>query len=302
MARALAGVVPIAHTPFCDDDSIDYASLERQIDWAFECGAQGCATGMVSELLRLTFYERLELTGRLVELVHGRGVLVASVGAESTRQALEYARHAADSGCDAIMAIPPIATRLPPRAVLEYFTQLAAHVDLPLVVQDASAYVGREIGVEVCVALLDQFGAERILFKPEASPIGSHLSALRDASGGRARIFDGSGGIALVDSYHRGIVGTMPGMEFLPAVIALWEALEHGQQDRAYRIHAPLSALVAFQMQAGLDGFLAVEKFVLASRGLFASDRRRAPFAWSLDEESRCELDRLLIRLDDLLR
>ncbi len=37
----IAGVLPIAHTPFLASDDIDYASLERQIDWAFQVGAQG---------------------------------------------------------------------------------------------------------------------------------------------------------------------------------------------------------------------------------------------------------------------
>ena len=53
--EAIRGVLPIAHTPFQDDDSIDFESLRRQVDWAFATGADGYATGMVSELLRLTF-------------------------------------------------------------------------------------------------------------------------------------------------------------------------------------------------------------------------------------------------------
>ena len=47
------------------------------------------------------------------------------------------------------------------------------------------------------------------------------------------------------------------------------------------------------------DGFLAVEKYVLHQRGIFTTDRRREPHAWSLDGETRAELDRLLAKLDD---
>jgi 4-hydroxy-tetrahydrodipicolinate synthase len=47
------------------------------------------------------------------------------------------------------------------------------------------------------------------------------------------------------------------------------------------------------QLQAGLDGFLAIEKYLLRRQGLFATDRRRHPYAWSLDEETRLEIDRL---------
>lgn len=301
MTKTLAGVLPIVHTPFLADDSIDTASLRREIDWALGVGAEGLCTGMVSELLRLTFRERLELTAAIAEMNAGRGVVVAGVGAESTKQALEYARAAQAAGWDALMAIPPVSTALPGDQLLEYFATLAESVDLPLIVQDASGYVGRPIPLEVCVQLLDRFGAEKILFKPEANPTGPRLTALREASGGRARIFDGSGGLALVDCYRRGIVGTMPGMEFLPGVVGLWNALQRRDERAVYRLYLPICALVSLQLQAGLDGFLAVEKYILAKLGLFASDTRRKPYAWELDEETTLELERLLEQLDAAL-
>jgi 4-hydroxy-tetrahydrodipicolinate synthase len=301
MGKAIQGVLPIVHTPFLDDDTIDGESLRREIDWAFAQGADGICTGMVSELLRLTFRERVELTSQLVELAARRGVVVAGVGAESTKQALEYAREAEQAGCDAMMAIPPVSTRLPDAQLLEYFTTLAERIDLPLIVQDASSYVGQQIPLDVCLTLLDRFGAEKILFKPEANPIGPRLSALRDATRGRACVFDGSGGIALVDSFRRGIVGTMPGMEFLPGIVALWNALVRGDEQAVYRLYLPICALVNLQLQAGLDGFLAIEKYVLMKRGVFATAHRRKPYSWDMDEETRQEFERLLALLDAAL-
>src|SRR5688500_4001357 len=92
MPIELHGVLPIIQTPFLNNDDIDYATLRREIDWAYDQGADGLGTGMVSELLRLTSAERIELTHRLAEFNAGRGSLFMSVGAESTKQALEYAR------------------------------------------------------------------------------------------------------------------------------------------------------------------------------------------------------------------
>jgi len=299
---SIAGVLPIAHTPFLDDDSIDEESLARQIDWAFEQGARGYCTGMVSELLRLTADERVHLTQLLGSLKQGRGVFIAGIGAESTKQALLFGEAAQAAGADAVMAIPPTTSALGEAELAAYFTALAEGITLPLIIQDASSYVGQMIPLSLCVELLDRFGPDKILFKPEANPIGPNLSALRDATGGRARIFEGSGGIALVDSFRRGITGTMPGMEFLPGIVALWRALRQGDEEAAYRIYFPICALVSLQLQAGLDGFLAVEKYVLHRRGLFRTDRRRRPYAWTMDDETQRELDRLLDRLDAVLK
>lgn len=298
MPQPISGVLPVVHTPLRDDDTIDFESVERLVDWAFAQSADGYCTGMVSELLRLTCDERLELTRRLGEMNRGRGAVVIGIGAESTKQAIQYARCAEESGCDAVMAIPPISSALPSHAVLQYFSDLADAVSLPLIVQDASGYVGQEIPLAVSNELLRRYGEDKILFKPEASPIGPKLSELRDATGGKAKILEGSGGFALVDSYRRGIVGTIPGMEFLPAIVKLWDALGRGDEATIYRIYLPLCALVSLQLQAGLDGFLAVEKYLLNQYGLFPTTNRRQPYGWSMDEETRQELDRLCELLD----
>lgn len=301
MKRPIAGILPIAHTPFDAEDRIDYASLRRQIDWAFALGADGFCLAMVSELLRLTCEERLELTERYVELNAGRGVVVISVGAESTAQALRYARAAEQAGADAVMAIPPISASLPVSETVAYYRALADAIGLPVIVQDASGYVGRPIPISACVELIERYGPDKIQFKPEGAPIGPNLSALRDQSGGRARIFEGSGGILLIDSFRRGIVGTMPGMDLLDGIVALWRALQRGDDAAAYRIYFPICALVALQMQAGLDGFLAIEKYILRRRNLFATERRRRPLAWELDAETATEVDRLLGQLQSVL-
>jgi 4-hydroxy-tetrahydrodipicolinate synthase len=249
----------------------------------------------------LTAGERIELNRRIVELTAGRGVVVASVGGESIRQAVEFARGAVDAGCSAVMAIPPVSTPLPDAALWQYFSSLAEAVDAPLVVQDASSYVGKSISTAFYVSLLEEYGAEKILFKPEGSPVGPNISDLRDASGGRARMFDGSGGMLLIDAYRRGVVGTMPGVDLLDGIVTVWRSLERGDEAVAYRVYFPICGLVALQMQAGLDGFLAVEKYIMVRRKIFSSDRRRQPNAWNLDAETRLEIDRLLEMLSDAL-
>ena len=233
----IRGVLPIVHTPFDANDQIDWESLEREIDWAFQSGADGCCTGMVSELLRLSDQERCDLTQRLPELVNGRGVVVASVGAEDIDQTVQNARQAETAGCDAVMAIPPTAGELSDQQTLAFYAALASAIEIPVIVQDASAYVGRAIDLQVYVQLLNQFGPERIFFKPEAMPLGTNLSRLRDVTERKARVFEGSGGISLIDSFRRGIAGTMPGMEFLPTIVAIWKALHADDDETAYRLY-----------------------------------------------------------------
>lgn len=287
---AVSGVLPVFQMPYHEDESIDFATLEREIDWLIEQGADGVVMAMVSETLRLTDAERRTVAECVCKKVGTRGSVVISVSAESSFAACEHARHAAAAGATALMAIPPVSVAVGEDALRRYYERILAATGLPLVVQDASGYVGRPMSIQFQANLLRDF-PERVLFKPEATPIGPRLSALRDATNGRARILEGSGGVALVDSFRRGVVGTMPGAEILQAIIALWRALKAGNDQRAYELSLPISSLVA--VQNSLDAFLAVEKYLLHRQGIFKNRVIRGPTGFNLDEETRREVDRL---------
>lgn len=294
MPTQLAGVLPVFQTPFHDDESIDFETLGREIDWLFDRDADGIVMAMVSETLRLSTDERELLAEHACRFAGDRGSVIISVGAESSHTAERLARHAEDVGATALMAIPPVSIAVGEDEQLRYFERLLRAVSIPLIVQDASGYVGRPMSIALQARMWREFHP-RVLFKPEAVPIGQRLTELRDATDGQAAVFEGSGGIALVDSFRRGIVGTMPGADLIDALVALWRALKSDDDLRAYEISLPLSALVA--LQTGLDGFLAIEKYLLHKQGIFPNTRIRGPVAFRLDEETRLEVDRLFAKL-----
>lgn len=295
ISSPLCGVIPVLQMPFCNDESVDEKTLAAEIDWVFDCGADGVAQAMVSEVLRLDTEERMATAELICGAARDRGSVVISVGAESTVLAKRLARHAASVGATAVMAIPPLAVRLDDDALVEYYEQLITVTDLPVIVQDASGYVGQPLSLELQARLMRTFGRDRVMFKPEAIPIGPRLSALRDATHGQAHIFEGTGGLALVDAYRRGIDGTMPGADMTAVVVALWRALRTGDDRLAYALWLPLSALIS--MQHSLDAFLAVEKHLLVRQGVFPNQRVRGPVGFRLDPETRQEVDRLFDQL-----
>lgn len=287
----LHGVLPVFQTPYHDDESIDWTTLEREIVWLLGAGAHGVVMAMVSEYLRLDLLERREMAAKVVEFVAGRGSVIISVGAESTRLAADNARHAESIGASGLMAIPPVSIAVSEAELIKYYQSIVRACSIPVVVQDASGYVGRPMPIAMQAALLAEFGPDRIYFKPEATPIGPRLSQLRDATSGRAKIFEGTGGIALLDSFRRGVIGTMPGADLIHGIVGLWQALSVGDEQRAYQLSLPISSLIA--IQNSLDAFLAVEKHLLVRQGIFTNTIVRGPVGYQLDDETREEVDRL---------
>ena len=290
MAREIAGVLPVFQTPFHADESIDFATLDREIDWLFDNGADGVVMAMVSETLRLSTDERRQVAAHVCKQVGDRGVTIISVGSESTHTYVALARDAEAVGADALMAIPPVATAATETELAGYFEQILKATSIPLIVQDASGYVGRPMRISLQAAMLDQF-PDRVLFKPEAEPVIGRLRELLRETGGNAKVFEGSGGMHLREAFPHGIAGTMPGADLTPAVSRLWAALQAADFDRAERISNALIKLVS--LQTSLDAYLAVEKHLLCRQGVFKNSVIRGPVAFHLDDELKTTVDGL---------
>jgi len=290
MLDPLTGVFPVFQTPLRDDESIDPDVLEAEIEWMYGHGIDGIVMAMVSEVMRLSGEERRELAHLACRFGLAHGPVIVSVGAESTHMAVELARHADEVGASALMAIPPSSISAGETELAIYYRAILDAVDIPVVVQDASGYVGQPMSISMQADLYALY-PDRVLFKPEASPIGPRLSELRDATRGAAKVFEGTGGISLVDSYKRGITGTMPGAEVCWAIVALWNALAAHDDARVDAINGPLSSLIS--LQTSLDAFIAVEKHLLVKQGIFTSTRVRGPVGYHLDHETEAEVDRL---------
>lgn len=297
-SNLLHGVLPVLHTPLDTDGSIDVPTLERQIDWAFEVGAQGVVIAMVSEVLRLGYHGRKELASYVCRAVQGRGFTVISVGAESIKESLDFAHHAQELGASAVMAIPPVSISLGSAQTAGYFAAIARGISIPLVVQDASSYVGAAIDLSVYLNLLDEFGEERIFSSLRLVPSVriSRNCAMRPKG---------------VHASSRAPVGSI----WSTATVAVLSVLCLGRifstvsslfgthckmamMSESINYRSPSGALTALQLQAGLDGFLAIEKYLLKKRGLFPNTLQVEPYGWQLDSETCAEVDRLFAWLE----
>jgi 4-hydroxy-tetrahydrodipicolinate synthase len=173
--------------------------------------------------------------------------------------------------------------------VKNYYQRIIEAVDITVIVQDASNYLGAPIELETYVELIDKYGDERVQFKPEAKPVKERLAQLNKISNNRARVFEGQGGIDLLDTHPLGVKGTMPGAEVPWAIVGLWKALENKDLKTAQAIHTPLAKLISYQTT--LDAYVAVEKYLLVKQGVFINTHQRGPVGFKLDQETKNKID-----------
>lgn len=283
-SNQLKGVFNVVSIPLNNEDQIDQSVLKKEIDWLIKCGCDGLVLAMVSEVLRFSAQERRVMWQKTLEYLQGRKPLVVSVGAESSAIAVELAKQAAFDGAAAVMATPPSAFKATASEVKKYYQSIIEAVDIPTIVQDASNYLGEPIQLETYVELIDKYGENRVQFKPEAKPVAQRLDQLNKLSSNRAKVFEGQGGVDLLQTHPLGVKGSMPGAEIPWAIIELWRSLEQGNLDKAKQIHQPVARLVA--LQTSLDAYIAVEKYLLVKQGVFINTNQRGPVGFKLDKQT----------------
>jgi len=287
--KQLAGVFNVISTPLDNSDEIDQKILKQEIDWLIKCGSNGAVLAMVSEVLRFSAAERRKQWQLSLEYLSGRIPLVVSVGAESAAIAVGLAKDAQKDGATAVMATPPSAFVASADEVKNYYQRIIEAVDITVIVQDASNYLGAPIELDTYVELIDKYGDERVQFKPEAKPVKDRLEQLNKISNNRARVFEGQGGIDLLDTHPLGVKGTMPGAEVPWAIVGLWKALENKDLSTAQAIHTPLAKLISYQTT--LDAYVAVEKYLLVKQGVFINTNQRGPVGFKLDQDIKNKID-----------
>jgi dihydrodipicolinate synthase/N-acetylneuraminate lyase len=285
----LGGVFNVLSTPINNDDEIDLAVFEKEIEWLLKCGMNGAVLAMVSEVLRFSAAERRDQWKAAVKFFNGRAPLVVSVGAESSAIAVKLAKDAQSDGASALMATPPSAFAATADEVKNYYIKIIEAVTIPVIVQDASNYLGNPIELSTYVELIDTYGNERVQFKPEAKPVKERLQELNKISNNRAKVFEGQGGMDLLVTHPLGVVGTMPGAEVPWALVALWKSLNENNLDLAHAIHQPLSKLISFQTT--LDAYVGIEKYLLMKQKVFTNMNQRGPVGFKLTAEVSKEID-----------
>ncbi|RQS35614.1 dihydrodipicolinate synthase family protein [Burkholderia sp. Bp8992] len=157
----IEGIVPVMLTPFDDAGAIDYAGLERLIEWYLAHGSDALfAVAQSSEMQFLSLAERVELARFVVDRVAGRVPVVASghISDDLDAQVAELCA-AAESGAQGVVLVT---NRLDPQrkgtaALLDHLHRLLARLpsDLPLGLYECPAPYRRLLSDDELRACID---------------------------------------------------------------------------------------------------------------------------------------------------
>jgi 4-hydroxy-tetrahydrodipicolinate synthase len=274
----LHGIVPMLPTPFQPDGSMDNTSLRRIVADQLAAGADGLAIlGLAGEGIFLSVEERQRVAEVVVEAAEGAPLLVGCT-ADTTKEAVRLAAHAAELGAAAIMVAPPRAKGWTALELAVHYRAVALEVPgCELMIQDAPGFIGVELGVELVLQLAAELANVRS-FKVEALPFWEHAVHARQAAGPSLRLFGGHGGLYLLDCFDVQAEGLIPGTSLTPALSRAWRANATGDRATAEAEYRRILPFLVYQGQS-LGLIIGAAKALLAARGVIASDAARHPEA-----------------------
>ncbi len=234
------------------------------------------AFGLAGEVLKLSSDERRDLTEVILDEVAGAVPVFVGAGAPSVRASIELARHAEKAGANCVVLPAPMSGAVGDGALVEYFATIAASVSVPVMIQDAPAYVGVRLGPEV-VSRVGAAAENVRLVKLEAGPaeIGEWILQL----GADFAIWGGDGGVYLLDCVRIGVAGIIPGGDLVDRLVQVYEAEIRGEPDVADDLFRRILPALVFEMQHSIDHYNACAKHVLVRRGVLEHPALRAPAA-----------------------
>jgi len=288
------GIFPVLLTPIGADGDVLYDELVKQTEFCVAAGAHGLVYPVLgSEFQFLTDAERLRGMVTVVRTAAGQLPVVGGVAAPSRQVAVELARAAADSGVDAVIALPPYISAGTPEEIRAYYEAVATAAGRPMFIQHTHGGMSADFLQE----LLRDIEHVRYL-KEEMQPSAHQISAVLAGGAPWEGVFGGAHGRWMLSEMQRGAHGFMPATEAVDVHVQVWEAWQAGDEDEARRIFGQLLPLINLILCMGLP----VCKTLLTRRGVFTSAAMRTPGTPPLDDGDERELDAILETLRPLFR
>ncbi len=287
LAGKLRTVHAINVTPFREDGGVDYASLEKNVEFLVAHGLEVIVPcGNTGEFYSLGLEEAKAVTKFVAEKVDGRAKVLAGIGYD-TKTAGQMASFARDVGADAVMIHQPVHPYLTTEGLVRYYTEIARAVEIGVVLYVRHEAIDREV--------LDRVTAlENVLaVKYAINDLPSFGGLVQSIDNpvvwvcGTAEMWAPFFFVVGAEGFTSGLVNIAPEMS-----LKMLQGLREGDRASVQAIWREVAPLERLRAKAHSGYNVAVIKEGMDLLGL-AANRIREP-GGGLDETDRQELIRIL--------
>jgi len=155
MAENLGSILTAMVTPFDAGGNVDEDAAVALMHHLVEHGSDGLVIcGTTGEASTLADEEHLGMIRLAVEEMRGTGTtIVAGVGSNDTRHAIELTERATEIGPDALLHVNPYYNRPSRRGIVRHYEEICRATDLPIVLYNIPQRTGSDMSNDLLAEL-----------------------------------------------------------------------------------------------------------------------------------------------------
>jgi len=142
-------------TPF-KNGSVDEAAFRDLVEWQIAEGTNGLVpVGTTGESPTLSHDEHKQVVEWCIDQAKGRVPVVAGAGSNSTREAIELARHAEEAGADAVLVVTPYYNKPTQEGLYQHFKAINDAIGIPIIMYNIPARSVIDMSVDTMTRLFE---------------------------------------------------------------------------------------------------------------------------------------------------
>lgn len=167
-------------TPFNNDFSVDYPSLEKITDYCISNGVNYIVVlGTTGESATLTKDEKKQVVKTVISAAAGRVPIVIGIGGNYTQEVTETIKNTDYNGIDAILSVSPYYNKPNQAGIYEHYKAIAAVSPLPIILYNVPGRTGMNMAPQTILRLAHDF-KNIIAVKEACGNLVQAMEVLRD--------------------------------------------------------------------------------------------------------------------------
>ena len=300
--KDMKGVIAIATTPFNNENTIDFDSVDSLSEYYLESKVSGVTIlGVMGEAHKLNIEEQKLLIKRYIGKLINSVPVIVGVSNPGLDNLELLSKFSMDTGASGVMISGYNGLKNDDQ-IKNYFNQVIERTqDIPICLQDYPPTTNVYFSESVINDVMENHPSIE-MFKHEDCPGHNKLSRLlryRDSNlNKKYSVFVGNGGLYVPQELERGADGIMTGFAFTEILVNLYDLFSNNQKEIAEDLFDIFLPLIRHEQQFGIG--LGLRKYVLQKRDVIKSSKVRSPGP-VLTEDDIKEIEHLLIRLKSKL-
>lgn len=155
-------------TPFRDDGSIDFQSLENLVEFHLASGINYFVVlGTTGESVTLSADEKNAVVSYVMDVVNGRVPVIIGIGGNNTQEIVNQVKNTTFDGVKAILSVAPYYNKPSQEGLFEHYKTIATSSPVPVVLYNVPGRTGVNMTAETTLQLAHAY--DNIIAVKEAS-------------------------------------------------------------------------------------------------------------------------------------